>query len=70
LRPGGQFIFSAEAKNGGGWEETPKHRFRHSESYLRGEAARNGLQFIAIESSMLRFESGMPVAGFTAAVQK
>jgi predicted TPR repeat methyltransferase/predicted negative regulator of RcsB-dependent stress response len=70
LRPGGQFIFSAEAMNGEGWEETPKHRFRHSESYLRGEAERHGLQFVAITSSMLRFESGMPVAGFTAAVQK
>jgi predicted TPR repeat methyltransferase/predicted negative regulator of RcsB-dependent stress response len=70
LSPGGQFIFSAEAKNGEGWEETPKHRFRHSESYLRELAARIGLQFVAITSSMLRFESGMPVAGFTAAVQK
>jgi predicted TPR repeat methyltransferase len=70
LREGGQFIFSAEAKNGESWEEMVKHRFRHSETYLRDEAERAGLQFIAITSAMLRFESGMPVAGFTVALQK
>jgi predicted TPR repeat methyltransferase/predicted negative regulator of RcsB-dependent stress response len=70
LKPGGQFIFSLEAKHGEGWEETPKRRFRHSEAYLRDIAERTGLKFLHISPSTLRFESGMPVAGFTVAVQK
>lgn len=70
LKPGGQFIFSLEAKHGEGWEETPKRRFRHSEAYLRDIADRCGLKFLHISPSTLRFESGMPVAGFTVAVQK
>jgi predicted TPR repeat methyltransferase len=70
LKPGGQFVFSLEAKHGDGWEETPKRRFRHSESYLRQVTDRAGLKFIHISPSTLRFESGMPVAGFTVAVQK
>jgi predicted TPR repeat methyltransferase len=31
---------------------------------------RAGLNFLHISPSTLRFESGMPVAGFTVAVQK
>jgi predicted TPR repeat methyltransferase len=70
LKPGGQFIFSLEAKHGDGWEETPKRRFRHSEAYLRNITEGAGLNFVHIGPSTLRFESGMPVAGFTVAVQK
>lgn len=70
LKPDGQFIFSLEAKHGEGFEETPKRRFRHSEAYLREQAERAGLKFLHISPSTLRFESGMPVAGFTVAVQK
>jgi predicted TPR repeat methyltransferase len=70
LKPSGQFIFSLEAKHGDGWEETPKRRFRHSEAYLRDVAERTALKFLHISPSTLRFESGMPVAGFTVAVQK
>ncbi|GEM_PF-693943 len=70
LKPGGQFIFSLEAKHGEGWEETPKRRFRHSEVYLRQETERAGLKFIYLSPSTLRFEAGMPVAGFTVVVQK
>jgi predicted TPR repeat methyltransferase len=69
LKPGGQFIFSLEAKHGEGWEETPKHRFRHSEVYLREMTQRAGLQFLHIRPTTLRFESGVPLAGFTVAVQ-
>ena len=59
-----------EAKHGEGFEETPKRRFRHSEAYLRQVTERAGLKFLHISPSTLRFESGMPVAGFTVAVQK
>jgi len=70
LKPDGQFIFSLEAKHGEGFEETPKRRFRHSEAYIREQTRRAGLKFLHISPSTLRFESGMPVAGFTVAVQK
>ena len=70
LKPGGQFIFSLEAKHGEGYEETPKRRFRHSEAYLRQKAEEAGLRFVHIAPSTLRFETGTPVAGFTVAVQK
>jgi len=42
-------LFAAESLSGEGWEQTPSNRFRHSESYLRSEANRAGLEFIDIE---------------------
>jgi predicted TPR repeat methyltransferase len=70
LLPGGFFIFTVERKDGGGWEPTPKRRFRHSESYLRECAARAGLTVVDSAQSVLRFETGAPVPGFTMALKK
>jgi predicted TPR repeat methyltransferase len=70
LERGGFYVFACEAKDGEGWEQTAANRFRHSESYLRTEAARFGLEFVTIKPGVLRYEDGAPVAGFAAAVKK
>ena len=70
LKPGGFYIFACEAKAAEGWEQTPANRFRHSESYLRAEAARAGLCFVDLMECALRREADEPVAGFAVALQK
>ena len=70
LVSGGFYIFACESKTGDGWEQTPANRFRHSENYLRAEAARAGLSFVALRECTLRSESAEPVAGFAVALQK
>jgi len=70
LAAGGHYLFAAESLTGEGWEQTPNNRFRHSESYLRSEAARAGLEFVDIEPCTLRTESSVPVGGFVVALQK
>jgi predicted TPR repeat methyltransferase len=69
LVPGGFYIFAVESKSGEGWEQTPANRFRHSESYLRGETARAGLCFVDLMETVLRREADEPVAGFVLAIQ-
>ncbi|HYM17478.1 MAG TPA: methyltransferase domain-containing protein, partial [Micropepsaceae bacterium] len=70
LEPSGFYVFACEAKEGEGWEQTPANRFRHSERYLREEAARAGLPFVAIKPGVLRYEDGAAVEGFAMAVKK
>ena len=38
LKPDGLFLFSAEKRDGAGYDLGPKRRWRHSEEYLRDEA--------------------------------
>jgi predicted TPR repeat methyltransferase len=70
LVSGGFYIFACESKTADGWQQTPANRFRHSENYLRAEAARAGLSLIALMECTLRSESAEPVAGFAVALQK
>ncbi|HYM19352.1 MAG TPA: tetratricopeptide repeat protein [Micropepsaceae bacterium] len=70
LNPGGFYLFAVEAKDGEGWEQTPMNRFRHSEAYLRSEAAHAGLAFVEICNCDLRTEAGVPVNGFAVALRK
>ncbi len=70
LEPGGHYLFAAESLDGEGWEQTPNNRFRHSEAYLRSEAASAGLELMDIERCTLRTESGVPVGGFVVALRK
>ena len=67
---GGNYLFACEAKDGSGWEQTDVSRFRHSEAYLREEAARCGLVFLARMDCTLRYEREEPVPGFAIALQK
>ncbi len=70
LEAGGFYIFACESKEGEGWEQTRANRFRHSERYLRDEAARAGLEFLTLKRGVLRHEDAEPVAGFAVAVKK
>jgi predicted TPR repeat methyltransferase len=69
LEPHGTFLFTCEAKpNGGGWELTKENRFRHSDEYLQQEADRAGLRWVNRVECTLRYEAGVPVAGFAVAI--
>jgi predicted TPR repeat methyltransferase len=59
-----------ESWSGEGWEQTPMNRFRHSEDYLRAEAARAGLAFVDSMECVLRREVNEPVAGLAVGLQK
>jgi predicted TPR repeat methyltransferase len=70
LEPAGTFLFTCEAKQGDGWELTPANRFRHSESYLRAQAARAGLLWLDLMECTPRYEGGEPVQGLAVALRK
>ena len=70
LEPGGFYLFAVESKAGDGWEQTPMHRFAHSEPYLRRLAAEMGLSFIELVECPLRQEASVPVRGFAVALCK
>jgi predicted TPR repeat methyltransferase len=70
LEAGGFYVFAVEALDGDGWEQMPTNRFRHGEAYLRAEAVRAGLGFLAITKCVIRRELNDPVAGFAVALQK
>jgi predicted TPR repeat methyltransferase len=70
LATGAFYIFAAESKDGEGWQQTPAHRFRHSESYLRATASEAGLDVVDMMPCVLRYESNVPVAGMTVALRK
>jgi predicted TPR repeat methyltransferase len=70
LEPGGFYLFAVEKAEGEDWDLAPTRRFRHSENYLRREAARAGLDFIGLVTGTLRQEAGAPVAGYAVALKK
>jgi predicted TPR repeat methyltransferase len=70
LDQGGFYLFAVESMDHGSWEQTPKNRFRHSESYLRAQAERAGLDFVELMECTLRRESSEPVKGFAVALRK
>ena len=70
LDPGGFYIFAVESTENETWQQTKANRFRHSESYLRNEAARAGLDFVAVAECILRSEDSVPVAGMAVALRK
>src|SRR5258706_21658 len=70
LEQGGFYLLGVESIEHGSWEQPPKNRFRHSESYLRAQAERAGLDFIELMECTLRRESSEPVKGFAVALRK
>ena len=70
LNTGGFYLFAVESKEGAGWEQTAVSRFRHSEAYLKEEAAHSGLVHFARLDCTLRYEREEPVPGFAVALQK
>ncbi|MCL5776024.1 methyltransferase domain-containing protein [Limibaculum sp. FT325] len=68
LEPGGLFAFSTEtlaeaAFAGQPWTVGPRHRFAHSEGYLRAALAGAGFAIESIEPITVRYEEGVPVPG-------
>ena len=68
LKPGGFFIFTAEKKEGAGFELGPKRRWRHSEVYLRAAADAAGLDIAGLIAASPRNEANVPVEGFAVAL--
>ncbi len=70
LSPDGYFLFTTEAKEGSGFELGPKRRWRHSETYLREQAAAAGLGVMGLVAASPRMEANQPVAGFAVALSR
>ena len=70
LNPAGFFLFTVEHKEDDGYELGPKRRYRHSEKYLRREAALYGLDVMGLLHCTPRFDAGRPVKGLAAALQR
>lgn len=68
LKPDGFFLFTAEKKEGDGFELGPKRRWRHSETYLRAAAGTAGLDVAGLMSASPRNEANVPVEGFAVAL--
>jgi predicted TPR repeat methyltransferase len=68
LSQAGHFLFTVEKKDGEGFELGPKRRWRHSECYLRAEAACAGLGIAGLVACTLRTEAGTPVEGLAVAL--
>lgn len=70
LHPGGHFLFTVERKADGCYELGEKRRYRHSEAYVRGEAARVSLEVMGLLECSPRTEARVPVAGLAVALQR
>jgi predicted TPR repeat methyltransferase len=70
LVPGGFYIFTCESKSDDAWDITRAHRFRHSKSYIRAEAASAGLDFVDSMDCFLRTEAKEPVPGLAVALRR
>jgi predicted TPR repeat methyltransferase len=70
LSPDGYFLFTTEAKTGDGFELGPKRRWRHSEAYIRAQAAAAGLDVAGLVAASPRTETNRPVPGFAVALAK
>ena len=70
LEPGGFFLFTVERKPEDGFELGPKRRYRHSETYLRQEAAGLGLEVMGLLDCTPRREAKTPVEGLAVALRR
>jgi len=67
LEAEGRFLFTVERKQGDGFDLGPKRRWRHSEAYLRDQAAAAGLNVAGLLECSPRSEAGQAVPGLAAA---
>jgi predicted TPR repeat methyltransferase len=70
LAPDGFFLFTVERGEGEGYGLGEKRRYRHSEAYLRDEAARAGLSVAGLIACTPRTEANLPVEGLAVALQR
>ena len=66
LRPGGQFAFSVESHDGGGFAIRPSRRFAHSLTYLQSLAEKHGFRERQTIAVAVRQEEGQDIAGHIA----
>ena len=69
LKPAGFLLCTVEHQHDDGYALGPKRRYRHGEDYLRREAARSGLDVMALLQCMPREDAGNPVDGLALALQ-
>lgn len=70
LKPGGFFLCTVERQSDDGFALGPKRRYHHSEDYLRQEAARVGLDVMAVLQCTPREDAKKPVEGLALALQR
>lgn len=70
ISDGGYFLFTAEKKDGVGFELSPKRRWRHSEAYLRDVVEHAGFDISGFVACVPRSEAGVAVDGFAVALSK
>jgi len=72
LEPGGVFCFSAEtpADENSDFELLPSLRYAHSERYLRGLAARHGLDVVRLVRAPIREDQREAIAGMFVYLQR
>jgi predicted TPR repeat methyltransferase len=70
LKPGGFLFFTVERKGDEGYELGAKRRYRHSEAYLRREAAFADLEIVGLLQCIPRTDGGNPVEGLATALQR
>ena len=70
LKPGGFLLATFEKKDDPGYHLGPKRRYRHSEHYLRQEAAQSSLDIMGLLQCTPRTDAKMPVDGWAAALQR
>lgn len=70
LKSEGLFLFTVEKSGGAPFELGPKRRWRHSERYLRSEAAHARFSVAGLLACSPRTEAGEPVDGLAAALRK
>jgi predicted TPR repeat methyltransferase len=69
LEHSGLFLFTVEKCEAEGYELGPKRRYRHSETYIRQEAVKAGLEVMGFLNCSPRDEAQAPVEGFAVALQ-
>ena len=68
LKPDGYFLFTVEKSEFETFELGPKRRWRHSETYLRVQAARAGFDIAGLIACTPRSEANQPVDGLAVAL--
>src|SRR5262245_22762095 len=63
LKPGGFLLFTLEKKEEQGYELGPKRRFRHSEDYVRQQAAQSHLDVMGLLQCTPRLDAKVPIEG-------
>ena len=68
LHDHGFFLFTVERNPDAGFALGPKRRWRHSETYLREQAAKSGFDIAGFMAEVPRHEANQPVEGFAIAL--